>query len=547
MPSVPWLYVLEKLWHGDDGEKIVHEKCLLASKVSLVCKEWAGHVRAGHMGNSFEQEIAKNLYSDILEDGRGIPRIKVQDSLKKEIEMELCRSTSRIPVEHLMLSDYISLISTAGSIASFAHVTPKPSELVLGVNCWRGSIGAYVTHSLSIHCLKQARVLHQIPSNNRINALHVSVSNNIFAADQDGNVKVYTIDSEVVSMQVSSRVWRHPSQEAISCMAVREGNDHKIAVATCSGIHILASKEVRISFQKKGCDAKHVDILFTSSSIAFSSGSTVHYMDENFHCAWSFSCDNAISYQEKDVRTQSFVVPVQSRQRAIPAGILRLKGNNLSLVRYDETVAWSIPMFEALCSFHGDEAFLYLVFEKCIKVACIRDPRYVLLRTRRPTRNADFYNPTMLDTVGLVEDYNLGQPGGGMGQIFHMGLTFVESARLACSGNVFICAELVGDLRVRARLIECEQVENNIPMRVWYLHGSRSSKWPAVTRALCKSALYQVMIRDKLAEISPKDLPFREEAAHDFLSLLLATAAYNQVGACCHWFDLERAKDERLG
>ena len=34
---------------------------------------------------------AKSLYSDILEDGRGIPRIKVQDSLKKEIEIELCR------------------------------------------------------------------------------------------------------------------------------------------------------------------------------------------------------------------------------------------------------------------------------------------------------------------------------------------------------------------------------------------------------------------------------------------------------------------------
>ncbi|EKX38000.1 hypothetical protein GUITHDRAFT_115760 [Guillardia theta CCMP2712] len=350
MPSVPWLYVLEKLWHDDQGEKVVHDKCLLASKVSLVCKEWAGHVRAGQMGNSFEQEIAKSLYSDILEDGRGIPRIKVQDSLKKEIEIELCRRSSRIPVEHFVMSDFISLISTAGSIAAFAHVIPKPSELVLGVNCWRGSIGAYVNHSLSIYCLKKATVVNQFPSNNRINALHVSVSNEIFAADQDGYVKVYSsVDSEAPWSETTTRVWRHPAQEAISCMSIREGNEHK-------------------------------------------------------------------------------------------------EGSLQGL--------------------------------------------------QRPTRNADYFISTSLDTVGLFEDVSLRQlAGGGMGQLFHMGLTFVESARLACSGNVLICAELV---------------ENNIPMRVWYLHGSRTSKWPAVTRALCKSALYQLLIRDKGVQISTKDRPYRE-------------------------------------
>ena len=169
-------------------------------------------------------------------------------------------------------------------------------------------------------------------------------------------------------------------------------------------------------------------------------------------------------------------------------------------------------MFEALCSFHGDEVFLYLVFEKCIKVASIRDPRIVLLRTRRPTRNADYFISTSLDTVGLFEDVSLRQlAGGGMGQLFHMGLTFVESARVACSGNVLICAELVDVFGCeRLRLMTCEQVENNIPMRVWYLHGSRTSKWPAVTRALCKSALYQLLIRDKGSGISTRDRPYRE-------------------------------------
>ena len=142
------------------------------------------------------------------------------------------------------MSDYISLISTAGSIAAFAHVIPKPSELVLGVNCWRGSIGAYVSHSLSVYCLKKATVVNQFPSNNRINALHVSVSNEIFAADQDGYVKVYSsVDSEAPWSETATKVWRHPVQEAISCMSVREGNEHKVAVATCSGIHILISKE----------------------------------------------------------------------------------------------------------------------------------------------------------------------------------------------------------------------------------------------------------------------------------------------------------------
>ena len=110
--------------------------------------------------------------------------------------------------------------------------------------------------------------MNQLPSNNRINALHVSVSNEIFAADQDGYVKVYSsVDSEAPWSATTTRVWRHPAQEAISCMSIREGNEHKVAVATCSGIHILISKEG--SLQELQRCAHLLTVQVANSNLAF--------------------------------------------------------------------------------------------------------------------------------------------------------------------------------------------------------------------------------------------------------------------------------------
>ena len=72
---------------------------------------------------------ARNQYGEYLGGGFGIPRSKILDSLNKEISLENAANSLRRPVvDSNTLSEFTTIISTAGGIVAMAFVAPEQAR-----------------------------------------------------------------------------------------------------------------------------------------------------------------------------------------------------------------------------------------------------------------------------------------------------------------------------------------------------------------------------------------------------------------------------------